>query len=157
MRAADLFGFTRSAAWRLAGAGAYIVGAGILLVVIQSRGPGRPPALPAPAAALSHAPLSATLTLTSTYAVGRWTVELDGVALVPSASSASGWQGRVDLATRSTEIFIHGEAADPLSGGPCALRVAVGDGAAPVRSVVLWGEGSVSARVAPLAAAAAGR
>jgi len=151
MPAQDLLGFTRSAAWRLAGAGVYLISAGVLLIAIESRGAGRPPAVPPGASAPAPAPPGVTLTLTSTYAVGRWTVELDGVAVLPSASTAQGWQGRVALPVPGAEVFIHGEAADPLSSAPCALRVACGEDAAPGRSVVLWGEGSVSARVAPLA------
>ncbi len=154
MAAPDSFGFTRSAAWRLAGAGAYLLAAGALLAAIEARGP-RSSAAPPAATAPPAAPRRATLTLTSTYAVSRWTVELDGVAQLPDASTAQGWQGRVSLRSRSTEVFIHGEAADPLADGPCALRVAIDDGAA-VRSQVLWGEGSVSARLAPLQAGAAG-
>jgi hypothetical protein len=156
--ARDLLGFTRSAAWRLAGAGAYLIAAGALLVAIQARGagrpPGAPPAAPAPSPASSPAPRGLTLTLTATYAVARWTVELDGVAQLPSAATAQDWHGRIAPRSPGAEIYIHGEAADPLGSAPCALRVAVTDGGAGVRSEVLWGEGSVSARVAALPAAA---
>jgi hypothetical protein len=155
MPAADLLGFTRSAGWRLVGASAYIIAAGLLTFAIESRGAGAPPGVPAPAPAA--APASATLMLTSTYAVARWTVEIDGVAVAASASSAQSWQGRIALRARNAEVFIFGEAADPLAGGACALKVAYGDGVAPGRSVVLWGEGSVSARLAPLALPEAAR
>ena len=154
MAARDLLGFTRSAAWRLAGAGAYLLAAGALLVAIEARGPGPPPGPPPAAPAPSPAPRGLTLTLTATYAVARWTVELDGVAQPPSASSAREWHGRLALRAPGAEVFIHGEATDPLSSAPCALRVAITDGGAGVRSEVLWGEGSVSARLAALPAAA---
>jgi hypothetical protein len=147
----DALGFSRSAAWRVAAAGAYLLAAGALLVAIEARAPGRPGAPPA-APASAPAPRGVALTLTSTYAVGRWTVELDGVAQLPSSATAQDWHGRIILPSPGAEVFIHGEAADPLSSAPCALRVAIADGAGRVRSQLLWGEGSVSARLAPLAA-----
>ncbi len=150
MASAGGFGFTRSAAWRLAGAGAYLVAVGALLLALLGRS-GGPPGAPAVAAPPPTAPAQATLTLTATYAVARWTVELDGVAQTPDVVTAQTWQAHLRLAAPGAEVYLHGEPADPLNGGPCALRVSFAEGSHPPRTTVLWGEGGVSARIAPRA------
>lgn len=95
----------------------------------------RTPAIAARPAAQVPASTSLPIRVEATFPVAHWTVLVDGVA-VDGQAEAQAWTGTLT----GREVLVQAERADAADLSPGALRLGVGS-----RSVVAWGEGTVSA------------
>ncbi len=132
-------GFAGSAGMRLIGALAFAVLACAAVMVVEYGGRTE---IPLSAAVISTSTVSGQLILETTFPVARWTVQAQSRDVVATTVSAQHWEASAtgDGAT----IYIHAEAADPLSVAPVALRWNYAG-----KSGILWGEGSVAGTLTP--------
>lgn len=150
MRPGAALGFTRSAGVRVSAALVYvIIAVGLVYIVQVGMSPARARVAGAvldqrPATA-EHFPV--TLTITATYVVEQWTVQIAGKDLTAARLSAQEWQGDLLLMDRTASLFIQAQPHNPLASGPCALRATLTASNRAATTQILWGEGSVAAAV----------
>ncbi len=127
-------GFTGSAGLRLAAAMVFVLcaTAGVVLVNAHSNTP-----VTTAAPTIITPTTSGRLILETTFAVARWTVQVQGHDVSGATATAQRWEATI-AGDRST-IFVQAETADPTSATPVALRWSFAG-----QSGVLWGEGAVA-------------
>lgn len=134
------FGFSASAWRRLAVAGAVVLVAGSLVLLVER------PREQQPSAIASAEPSATTrrVRMESSFPVQSWTVSVAGRTGTASISDSGSWVGTVEGPAQA-ELLVIAQGAPGSAAQRCALRLVIDGDPAGERSI--WGDGLVVATV----------